>query len=89
MVPVVATVLQTTVAMGGFYPSLLCYHCSDAVVAIGRLPVATVAYGPLPQCMFVVVKCGDKIMNKITFLNRQFISQFSRLTTVFKCYIVL
>jgi hypothetical protein len=47
--------LQTTVATGGFYPSLLCYHYSDIVVATGRLPVATVTYDPLPQCMFVVV----------------------------------
>jgi hypothetical protein len=26
--------------------SLLCYHCSDAVVATGKISVATVAYGP-------------------------------------------
>jgi hypothetical protein len=24
-----------TIAMGGFCPSLLCYHCSDVVVATG------------------------------------------------------
>jgi hypothetical protein len=48
--------------MGGFCPSLLCYHCSDAVVATGWLPIATVAYGPLPQCMFIVVKA--RLMTK-------------------------
>jgi hypothetical protein len=48
--------------MGGFCPSLLCYHCSDAVVATGWLPIATMAYGPLPQCMFIVVKA--RLMTK-------------------------
>jgi hypothetical protein len=38
--------LQTTVAMGDFYPSLLCYHCSDGPVARGHSglrPVATMS----------------------------------------------
>jgi hypothetical protein len=62
MVPVAATnhssderlmsrclsLLQTTVATDGFYPLLLCYHCSDTVVAMNWMPVATVAYGLLP-----------------------------------------
>jgi hypothetical protein len=34
------SLLQTTVATRGFYPSLLCYHCIDAVVATGRMPAA-------------------------------------------------
>jgi hypothetical protein len=49
------SLLQTTVATGSFYLSLLCYHCSNVVVAMGQLPVATVAYGLLPQCLFVLV----------------------------------
>jgi hypothetical protein len=49
------SLLQTTSVTGGFYPSLLCYHYSDAVLATGQMLVATVAYGPLPQCPFVVV----------------------------------
>jgi hypothetical protein len=49
------SLLQTTVAKGGLCLSLLCYHCSDAVVAMGQLPVTTVTYGPLLQCMFIVV----------------------------------
>jgi hypothetical protein len=48
--------LQTTVATGGFCVSLLCYHCSDVVLAMGQTPVAKVAYNPLPQCIFVVVE---------------------------------
>jgi hypothetical protein len=49
------SLLQTTVAMGDFCSSQLCYHCSDAVLAMGQMPVATVDYGPLPQSLFVVV----------------------------------
>jgi hypothetical protein len=41
------SLLQTTGAIDVFYLSLLCYHCSDAILATGQLPVATVAYGPL------------------------------------------
>jgi hypothetical protein len=47
--------LQTTVAMGYFCLSLLCYHCSDAVVMIGWLPMTTIAYGSLPWWLCVVV----------------------------------
>jgi hypothetical protein len=43
------SLLQTIVAMGGLCPSLLWYHCSDAVLATGRMPVTTVTYDPLPQ----------------------------------------
>jgi hypothetical protein len=42
--------------MGGFCPSLLCYHCSNAVLVTGRMPMVTMAYGSLPQCLFVVVR---------------------------------
>jgi hypothetical protein len=33
----------------------ICNHSSDAIVATYHLPVATVSYGPLLQCLFVVV----------------------------------
>jgi hypothetical protein len=62
-------VLQTIVATGGFYPSLLCYHYSDIVVATDRLHVTIVAYGPLLPCLFVVVKFigfVHRLTNKIT-----------------------
>jgi hypothetical protein len=49
------SLLQTIVAMGGLCPSLLWYHCSDAVLAMGRMPVTTVADEPLSQWLFVVV----------------------------------
>jgi hypothetical protein len=49
------SLLQTIVATGVFCPSLLCYHCSDMVVAMGRLPVATVAYNLMLHGLFVVV----------------------------------
>jgi hypothetical protein len=50
------SLLQTTVAMGGFCLSLLCYHCSNAVLVTGQMSVATMPYDLLPQCMFVVVQ---------------------------------
>jgi hypothetical protein len=37
-------------------PSLLCYHCSDVIVATCRLPVAMVAYDPVPT---VPIRSGD------------------------------
>jgi hypothetical protein len=42
--------------MDVFGLSLLRYHCSDALVAMGQMPVAIVIYAPLPQCLFVVVE---------------------------------
>jgi hypothetical protein len=67
------SLLQTTVAMGGFCSSLLCYHCNDIVVATGWLPVATVAYSSLPQCLFVVVitdvLCIPRLKNNIISLG--------------------
>jgi hypothetical protein len=39
-----------------FCPSILSYHCSDALVAMDRLPVAIVTYGLLVQSPVVVVK---------------------------------
>jgi hypothetical protein len=41
--------------MDGFYQSLMCYHCSDVVVPMGKMSVATMAYGPLLQWYDVVV----------------------------------
>jgi hypothetical protein len=49
------SLLGATVAMGRIRPSLLSYHCSDALVATGPLSVPTVAYGILLQCLLVVV----------------------------------
>jgi hypothetical protein len=40
--------------MGIFCPSLLCYHYSDAVVETDWLPMTTVAYSLMLQCMFIV-----------------------------------
>jgi hypothetical protein len=34
--------LMSTVVMDGFYPSLLCYHYSDVVVATGKMPSVTI-----------------------------------------------
>jgi hypothetical protein len=39
-----------------FCPSILSYHCNDALVAMDRLPVAIVTYGLLVQSPVVVVK---------------------------------
>jgi hypothetical protein len=47
--------LQTIVEMVVFYQLLLYYHCSDMVVVTCRLPMATMAYDPLLQCLLVVV----------------------------------
>jgi hypothetical protein len=41
--------------MGVFRISLLSYHSNDALIATGRMAMTTVTYGPLPQCLFVVV----------------------------------
>jgi hypothetical protein len=54
------SLLETTLVTGGFYSSLLCYHCSDTVVVTGHLPMATVVYDPLLQwCVITVsVSCA-------------------------------
>jgi hypothetical protein len=44
-----------TLAIGIFGLLLWSYHCSDALVAMGRMPMTTVTYNPLLECMFVVV----------------------------------
>jgi hypothetical protein len=41
--------------MGVFYPSLLSYPCSDALIAMIRLSVIKVTYDLLLQCVFIVV----------------------------------
>jgi hypothetical protein len=41
---------------GRLLPITTVLHCSDVIVAIGRLPRATVDYGPMLQCLFVVVR---------------------------------
>jgi hypothetical protein len=50
-------------------PSLLSYHCNDALVMMGQLPIATVTYGSLLQCLFVVVMgflpCGTLALKKL------------------------
>jgi hypothetical protein len=64
--------------MGRRRPSLLSYHCSDALVATGRLSMTTVTYDPLLQCLFVVVfVMGKKIY---IFTNILFNSLFDLLT---------
>jgi hypothetical protein len=50
------SLLGATIAMGRRRTSLLSYHCSDILVATDRLPVTTVTYGPLLQCLFVVMQ---------------------------------
>jgi hypothetical protein len=60
MMSVHLSLLGTIVVAYDIYPLLLCYHCSDTIVAMGQLSVATVAYDPLLHCLFVVVTaiCG-------------------------------
>jgi hypothetical protein len=50
-----SSLLEVIVATGVFCLSLLSYHYNDVLVATGWLPMATVTYGPLLQCQFVVV----------------------------------
>jgi hypothetical protein len=50
-----SSLLGAIVATGIFCPSLLCCHCSDALVEMGQWPVSTVTYGTLLQCLFIVV----------------------------------
>jgi hypothetical protein len=49
------SLLWATVATDVFGPSLPSYNCSNALVVTGLLPVATVTYDPLLQCLIVVV----------------------------------
>jgi hypothetical protein len=52
------SLLGAIVAMSRRHPSLLSNHCSA-----GRLPVAIVAYDPLLQCMFVLVRAKKENHN--------------------------
>jgi hypothetical protein len=36
------SLLGATVAMGSFCPMLLCYHCSDVFIVMGRMSIAIV-----------------------------------------------
>jgi hypothetical protein len=55
------SLLGSIIATDGFSPSLLCYHYNYVVVATGRMPIATVVYGPfLQQCAVVVKKLKQK-----------------------------
>jgi hypothetical protein len=47
--------LETTITINFFCPSLLCSHCRDTLVTTCWLTMTTVTYGPLLQCMFIVV----------------------------------
>jgi hypothetical protein len=38
------SLLETTIAVGSFCPSLLYYYCSNTVVATGLLSMATVVH---------------------------------------------
>jgi hypothetical protein len=49
------SLLESIIATGDFCPSLLCYHCSDVVVVMGRMFVATAAYHPFLEWCDVVV----------------------------------
>jgi hypothetical protein len=49
------SLLGATVATCIFCPSLLSYHCSNVLKVMDRLPMVIVTYGPLLQCMFIVV----------------------------------
>jgi hypothetical protein len=50
------SLLQATVTTDVFYPSLLYYHYNNIVVATSQLPITTVGYGPILQCMFITMK---------------------------------
>jgi hypothetical protein len=50
-----SSLLGGTVATVVFSLSLLSYYCTDVLVATDRLPVDTVTYGLLLQCLIVVV----------------------------------
>jgi hypothetical protein len=50
-----SSLLGVIVVMTIFCSSLLCCHCSDDLVTVSRLPVITVTYDPLLQCLFIVV----------------------------------
>jgi hypothetical protein len=53
----------------GFYPSLLCYHYSDVVVATDRMHIAIVAYGLFLQwCAVVVI---NKIFCEFFYINNE------------------
>jgi hypothetical protein len=55
MMPARPLLLWTTVATDIFSLLLLSYHCSDTLLAMGRLPVATMTYGLLLQCLIMAV----------------------------------
>jgi hypothetical protein len=57
------------VVIGIFCPSLLCYHYSDTIVVMGRLPVIIVTYNLIPQCMFIVVHVVQFSFVATFFLN--------------------
>jgi hypothetical protein len=48
------SLLGATIATDVFWLSLLC-HYNNALVATGRLPMATVTYGLLIQCLLIIV----------------------------------
>jgi hypothetical protein len=54
MMSVCPSLLGATIATDVFWLSLLC-HYNNALVATGRLPMATVTYGLLIQCLFIIV----------------------------------
>jgi hypothetical protein len=59
------SLLRATMAMGRRRLSLLSYYCNDALVAPDQFSVATVVYGPLLQCLFIVVNGSKNIANVI------------------------
>jgi hypothetical protein len=83
------SLLGAIVAMGIFGPSLLSSHCSDALVATDRLPMATVTYGLLLQCLVIVVWIVC-IGNRATIFKQNLLSNRQNITNkARKCFVNL
>jgi hypothetical protein len=59
------SLLVATVAMYVFYPSLLRYHCSDALVTTGRMFMVIGTYSLLLQYLFVVVRRDPPVLGQM------------------------
>jgi hypothetical protein len=51
--------------MSVFYPSLLSYYCSNALVMTDRLTMIRVTYGLLLQCVIVVVHATNQLETSV------------------------
>jgi hypothetical protein len=63
------SLLGATLATDVFGSSLLRYHCSDTLVAMGQLLVAIVTYGLLLQCLIVVLMHRLVLPNQSAFIR--------------------